>query len=234
MLNFSKPIFLSVFLLSILLLSSFGRPSSAAPVDAGNVSDISGNASAVLPGSNKRNLDEHGPVYSGDTIQTEEDTKVSLKLLDDTTFFIGSNSEVILDEFVYDPNTNLGTVAASMLKGTFRYISGTVAKINPQAVTLRTPLATIGIRGTVVLVQIEPEESIIGLLPPEQSNSPGAIQVSNQFGTVDISTPGFATRIQPGAPPSAPFQLQQQTIRNLMDSLRAIQTRPNIPRIRRP
>ncbi|WP_417832326.1 cadherin-like domain-containing protein [Terasakiella sp.] len=78
---------------------------------------------------------------------------VGITLADTSTFSLGENSEMVLDELVYDPGNQEGSSVLSLIEGTASYVSGQIAKINPDAVAINTPVATIGIRGTKVFLE---------------------------------------------------------------------------------
>ena len=59
---------------------------------------------------------------------------------------VGPNSDLTIDEFVYDPRADTGKLAMSATRGVFRYVGGKISKIDG-AVTVQTPVASLGIRG---------------------------------------------------------------------------------------
>src|SRR3546814_20762091 len=73
-----------------------------------------------------------------------------LLLLDKTSFTVGSNARVKIDRFVYDPARNASSVSASVAKGAFRFMSGKSLKNGRTRSSIQTPVASIGIRGTIV------------------------------------------------------------------------------------
>jgi hypothetical protein len=80
-------------------------------------------------------------------VTTGPEGKTQLLFIDGSALSIGPNSEVVLDEFVYDPKTETGKLAMTATKGVFRLVGGKLSKTEPA--TLKTPTATIGIRGGV-------------------------------------------------------------------------------------
>lgn len=86
-------------------------------------------------------------VALNDEVQTGGRSQLQVLLLDKTTFTVGANARLTIDRFVYDPNRSTRSLAASVTKGAFRFISG-----RPDAAgstSVRTPIASIGIRGTI-------------------------------------------------------------------------------------
>ena len=86
-------------------------------------------------------------VALNDEVQTGGRSQLQVLLLDKTTFTVGANARLTIDRFVYDPNRSARTLAASVTKGAFRFISGRPDTAGSTSV--RTPIASIGIRGTI-------------------------------------------------------------------------------------
>ncbi|MFN3144397.1 MAG: Ig-like domain-containing protein [Paracoccaceae bacterium] len=93
-------------------------------------------------------------VFQNDVVITEEGGTCSLTFADGTIFTLASGSRMLLDELIYDPNATEGNSGAfNLIEGSFVFIAGQVAKTGGMEVT--TPAATMGIRGTTVLVDIQ-------------------------------------------------------------------------------
>jgi hypothetical protein len=97
-------------------------------------------------------------VYRGDTIQTGADSKASLTFADGTAFNIASNARMTLNEFVYNPEGKSNSSFFSLLKGTFTFVAGKVAKTGNMQVD--TPVATMGIRGTTPHVVVAEDGTV--------------------------------------------------------------------------
>ncbi|WP_135078455.1 cadherin-like domain-containing protein [Terasakiella sp. SH-1] len=119
----------------------------------GTVETVSGVVVAVRADGSSIQLSVGDKVFQGDNLQTSEDGGVGITLADTSSFSLGEESEMVLDELVYDPGQSEGSAVLSLLEGTASYVSGQIAKINPDAVAIKTPVATIGIRGTKVFVE---------------------------------------------------------------------------------
>jgi hypothetical protein len=91
-------------------------------------------------------------VYQGDVVQTGADGKVGITFTDGSAFNVSSNARMVLNEFVYDPNSKSNSTLISLTKGTFTFVAGQVAKTGDMKVD--TPVATMGIRGTTPHVEI--------------------------------------------------------------------------------
>ena len=109
----------------------------------------------------KKELD----VLSYDTLKTGNG-KVGIEFIDDTRVDVTQHSKLVIDEFVYDPNTKTGSLSLKAKLGTVRYASGQIAKNSKQNVKITTPTATIAVRGTDFAMTIdEIGGSTIVLLP---------------------------------------------------------------------
>jgi len=94
-----------------------------------------------------RTLAAPGDIFQGDVIATGSDGNVQIRFRDDTRFVVGPNSRTTIDEFVYSDAGKATDVTFSAVRGTFRFIGGNGG---PGVYSVRTPTATIGIRGTAV------------------------------------------------------------------------------------
>ena len=139
---------------------------SAAPLNIGVASAVRGAVNATAPGAAGRVVETGKAVYSHDKITTGPEGKLQILLLDQTSFTIGANSEMELDEFVFDPATNVGKVSAKIVKGAFRFVTGKVARRDPASMQVATPVGTIGIRGTMTAGTVSSTEGTFVLLGP--------------------------------------------------------------------
>ena len=94
-------------------------------------------------------------IMNGDVVKTGPNGSIGLIFDDDTIVSMGPNSEFAVEDFLFNPSEKKLSFVVRMLQGTFSYLSGQISKLVPGAVRLETPDATIGIRGTHVLVKVE-------------------------------------------------------------------------------
>lgn len=129
-----------------LILFSFFVLSAGADVQAARI----GVASVV---KNQVNGSVAGVIRVGtgvsenEVISTGAESSTQLLFRDETSLTIGPNARLTLDRFVYNPNTRTGDVVVNVLQGTFRFVSGSA---KPGGYTIKTPVATVGLRGTIV------------------------------------------------------------------------------------
>ena len=142
----------------------------------------------------KKELD----VLSYDTVKTG-DGKVGIKFIDDTRVDVTEHSKLVIDEFVYDPNTKTGSLSLKASLGTIRYASGQIAKNSKQNVKISTPTATIAVRGTDFAMTVnEIGGSTIVLLPSCDGNGNcyvGEIEVQTDAGFVIMNQAFQATQV---------------------------------------
>jgi hypothetical protein len=148
--------------------------------------------------------------------------KAQLTFEDKTTVKLTEHSKIIIDDFVYDPKKGAGKLGMKMALGTARYASGQIAKNNPQQVAIKTPTASIAVRGTDFSMTVdELGRSLVMLLPScdEKGCVTGAIEVSNFGGVVLLDVPYQATLVNSAyAPPSEPtvIKIDQANINNML------------------
>lgn len=122
-------------------------PAGAQTTDqAGVTGAVNPAAQGEPPGLDARDLSLGLDVFRDERIQTDDGGLAQLLFLDQSTLTVAPNSEIVIDEFVYDPDTDTGQITMSATRGVFRFIGGQLSKQG--AVTVNTPTATIGIRGS--------------------------------------------------------------------------------------
>lgn len=160
-------------------------------------------------------------VEMNDTVSTAR-AKAELTFEDKTTVKLTEHSKIIIDDFVYDPKKGAGKLGMKMALGTARYASGQIAKNNPQQVAIKTPTASIAVRGTDFSMTVdELGRSLVMLLPScdDKGCVTGAIEVSNFAGVVLLDVPYQATLVNSAyQPPSEPvvIKIDQANINNML------------------
>lgn len=137
-----------------------------------------GTAAAVNPrstASGNRTLELGARIIHRERIETSTSGSVQVMFVDKTTLNIGPNSNLLIDEFVYDPNARTGSMAVSLTKGAVRFVGGNASHTGGAQVT--TPVATIGIRGGVAAIL----------------HQGGETQAILQFGTLTVVGPSGET-----------------------------------------
>ena len=197
--------------------------SNSALASIGKVSDHKGKAEIDRKDGDKgiaieKNID----VFSYDTVKTG-DGRTGITFVDDTKVELTEHSKLVIDEFVYDPNTNTGALSLKASLGSVRYASGQIAKNSKQNVKISTPTATIAVRGTdFAMIIDELGGSTILLLPSCDTNGNcfvGEISVESDAGQVILNQAFQATQVDtPESRPINPviLDLDESLINNLL------------------
>ncbi|WP_108512242.1 VCBS domain-containing protein [Bradyrhizobium algeriense] len=136
---------------------------SAAPALIGHVTKLTGSATAIRNGVSII-LNQGDTVHKGDVVQSGSDSTLGITFIDGTVFGLASNAKMVLNEMIYDPNGSDNKSLLSLVQGTISFVAGATAKKGDMKVD--TPVATMGIRGTAVLVEIDFEVPSHGGAPP--------------------------------------------------------------------
>lgn len=97
------------------------------------------------------------PLHLGSIIKTGSNGQLGATFKDNTVMSFGPETEVVIDEYLFAPAEGSLKLSVNMLKGTLQYISGVIAKLKPEAVSVKTPAGIIGVRGTRFLAKAEAE-----------------------------------------------------------------------------
>ncbi|WP_421903501.1 FecR domain-containing protein [Maridesulfovibrio sp.] len=176
------------------------------PQIIGVVTGIQGEAFAES-GAGVRALVSGSPVYKGEELVTAAGGNVEVRFIDDTLLSQGADSRVALDDYFYDDSAGVGDFLVDITQGTFRLVTGKIAEQNPERFKVGTPLATIGIRGTIILSEVGPdgekhgvEEIHAGKAMLLQSKATGQMRQLFSGQMVDVSTSGLLSSVRPLSP----------------------------------
>ncbi|MDO8981246.1 MAG: VCBS domain-containing protein [Afipia sp.] len=123
----------------------------AAGAVIGTVLKMSGSASVIRNGVSVE-LQIGAAVQKGDVVQTGSNSSIGMTFVDGSAFGMTSNARMVLNEMIFDPNGSSNSSLMSLVQGTVTFVAGQTAKNGNMRV--ETPVATMGIRGTAVLVEI--------------------------------------------------------------------------------
>ncbi|MBR1194281.1 VCBS domain-containing protein, partial [Bradyrhizobium sp. AUGA SZCCT0160] len=132
------------------LAQADGSPSVAQVI--GHVTKLVGTATAIRNGVSII-LNNGDNVNKGDVVQSGSDSTLGITFIDGSVFGLASNARMVLNEMIYDPNGSNNSSLISLVQGTISFVAGATAKKGDMKVD--TPVATMGIRGTAVLVEID-------------------------------------------------------------------------------
>lgn len=142
---------LVVLALSAMVLAG-ASPAAGQAVEAGRVK-VSRGAAWIERAGARLPADVGAAVRQSDVIVTGADGAVGITFADDSRLSIGANSTLAIDGFAFDPTTHEGRFASALRQGTLLGVSGKLARQSPQAMTVKTPAAILGVRGTRFVVQ---------------------------------------------------------------------------------
>jgi hypothetical protein len=130
----------------------------AAPAMADDIAQIKTAAGTVMvERGSQRLLGAAGmKLRQSDVIRTGIDGAAGITFVDNTMMAAGPNSVLALDRFSFNSTTHEGKLDATMHSGTLSVISGKIAKQSPDAMTVRTPAAILGARGTEFFIKVDP------------------------------------------------------------------------------
>ena len=142
------PIFAAIS--ACLMMSTSAR---AEPIGSAIAVKSEVTAGGAAPSDPRRKLQKNDPVSQNEVIEVSADGLGELQFKDDTKLALGPNSRMALDKFVYDPAKSNGSIVVNLVKGTFRFVTGLAAKPTYE---IKTPTASISVRGTVFDICIRP------------------------------------------------------------------------------
>ena len=219
-----------VRLISRLAINLLLLVSVPAFAGVGSISDFKGGGSVkrgakVAPAAKGSNIEKN------DTVSTNSQGRFKITFVDATTVNITQNSRLIIDDFVYDGNNkSKGKLGLKLALGTARYTSGGIAHSNARGVGIRTPTATIAVRGTDFVMSVDEAGRSTVVLVPECYNDKditkinfdcpaGAIDVITASGVVSLNKPFQATVVENAYAPPAPPVVINPTMKGMDNNI---------------
>lgn len=199
----------------------------------GTVTEHKGSGCEIHRDRSKLSGDKGAVVKSMDTVVTAGCVS-NITFRDDTKVRVTENSRLMIDDFVFDPKqSDAGRLALKVGMGTVRYASGQVAKNNPQRVNIKTPTATVAVRGTDFTMTVdEAGQSLVVLVPSckdpkdvkqyeleENRCQVGQIDVTTLVGTVTLNQAFQATYVASASVSPTPATLVSTIESNISNNL---------------
>jgi len=197
---------MKLFLRLLLFITALSLPSFDAFADTslGTVTKVKGSATTF-----RRNfvfpLTRTDQVFWKDEIETRGLARLEIVFKDKTLLQMGDNSKLTIDEMVYEPNKK-GQALFTLTQGVFRMVSGAINKIKGSSLMIKTPIATIGVRGTDFWGHQDQKSLTMALLDE------GELIITTPNGTVTLTKPQSAVTIEAGKVIGTPFMLSTQEI----------------------
>lgn len=181
-------------IVAVTFVCHFPADQSAAQEAIGTVSRIQGEASGTR-GDATRALGLNAAVFLNETVATAETARLEVTFTDNTRLTLGERAKLTLDSYVFDSAAGRGTIKFGLV-GAFRFVSGQLSKLASADVSVTTPVAVVGIRGTEFWGG-PIDDQVLGVFLIE-----GAVSVTNAAGQQILNLPGQGTNIAaPGAAP---------------------------------
>ncbi len=206
----------------IWLLILFSIP--AFTTEIGEISELRGNGEITRVNSSETFTAElDSDIFSFDDVRTGNG-RLAIEFLDDSVVKLTEHSKLVIDEYIFDPDPSKSKMSLNMASGTARFISGAFGKINKENITINTPTATIGIRGTDFTTTVdELGRSLVILLPDKNGDSSGEITVTTSAGVEILNEPFQATMVSAWEqPPTQAVTLANMTL-GLIDNMLIVQ-----------
>ena len=173
-----------------------------------------------------RELKTGDKIYLNETILAGAGSGTQILLLDQSTFTIGEDSEVVMDTFIYDPATNDGKIVASVKQGSLKVISGLISKKNPDSLTVEVPEGTLGSRGTEFQTIVSKGKTDTLLIGPGKNNTlgmrPGSVLVGNNFGSTLLDNPYSITSMTKGKAPGQAKKITKNQLKKFNKKMKAL------------
>lgn len=169
--------FFYLWLLALMLLSPVAIV-VAAP--AGSVVFVNGHVSASSATHGERTLSKDDPVFNSDTIDTAANGRGQLRFTDGGLVSLMPNTIFSVEEYFFEDEANSDSAVFGLLKGGLRTITGSVGKVKHEEYELKTPVATLGIRGTEYVAVIQPANTL------RVHVGRGKVVITNEYGSLDV------------------------------------------------
>ena len=147
-------------------LSGGGLPALPVEEPVGYVDNASGVVVALRTDGSRITLLAGDPIFQGDVLETGVDSGVGVVFADETSFALGANGRVILDEIIFDPVASEGVLMLSLAAGQITFVSGLIAKSQPDAMIIETSLASIAVNDTQGVVDVNGSVLTVSAMEP--------------------------------------------------------------------
>ena len=182
--------------------------------EIGEISELRGNGEVLRKDQSDKLLAKTAlGIFSYDDVRTGNG-RIGITFLDSTIIRLTEHSKIIIDEYIYDPDPSKSKMVLKMASGTARFITGALGKIDKQNIKIRTPSATVAVRGTDFTTTVdELGRSLVILLPNPDGSSSGEITVETLAGIEVLNQPFQATMVSMSeSPPTKPVTLSNMTL----------------------
>lgn len=189
------------------------------------VTELRGSVLATQAGSTSvRRLELNAPLYAADRVTTARNARATIQFKDETELRLAERTVINIDAFSFDsdPASQRADqeLRTSVLAGVVRTLTGLLARRAPERVRFSTPAATIGVRGTHFVTQVEGEEVTVVLLEQETAATANAVVVANAQGSVEVDQTNWGTTVaNANTAPTPPREMRPQTMNRILRNI---------------
>ena len=181
--------------LALILAGGFAAQAAVSRAQIGDVSRVQKSAHAIFQNT-ARPLWTATPVLFEDLLRTGADARLKAQLVDGTELTLGEKAEMLIDEFVYEPDGTEAVLSLKLVRGALLFVSGKIEQIAGSRVKIKTPVGILGVRGTKVWMgRIDEGYGVLVL--------DGSVAVAAPNGEVTVNA-GEGTMIYENKPPTQP------------------------------
>ncbi|MGE5270816.1 MAG: OmpA family protein [Thiohalocapsa sp.] len=119
----------------------------------GQIKRVSGSVT-IVRGSEQLRAKPGAAIFQGDVIRSGPDGSIGVAFADNSLFSAGPSTEVAVPDFRFDAGSGRGNMLAVLGKGTLTAVSGRITHTTPGAMSIRTPTAILGVRGTTFAIEV--------------------------------------------------------------------------------
>lgn len=200
-------------LLGVLMTTAAATAATAQTIGA--VTAVNQSAKSILPSAGGARMLALGQdVVFNETIETNAKGSAQVSFVDRSTLNVGRNSSVVIDRFVYNPGSSGNTMALTLSRGVLRFVGGEISHNN--VASIKTPVATIGVRGGSTTVGAGQGGGCNGVLI---INNVGTLTLKNNVDQLTITQPGYGVCVtSPNEPFPPPFLVPDDMLKAYTDS----------------
>ncbi len=181
----------SILILTVFIMSTITLHAHAA-TGVGKAIISIGKVFTTSKDGKEKKLKRRGKVFEGDTINVGKKSRLQLRFIDNQLVVLKENTVFRIDEYKFkDKNDNNKSAALSLLKGGMRSVTGLIGKSARDKYKVKTPVATMGVRGTHYLLQVCSGDCGDGVKGLVGTVLEGEIEMKNEGGTSTFGTDQF-------------------------------------------
>ena len=154
----------------------------------GEITELTGSATVVRTSGATESLSLGDPIFLGDTLRTGASSSVGVTFIDDTLFSLSEDARLVIDQLIFNPGGGGNELSLSLLQGAASFLAGQIAPSDGAGMKVTTPVATIGVRGTQVVMFYDAVEQILeAVLVEDLDGGIGAATIFNNVSSQAIS-----------------------------------------------